>query len=97
MKIDPTQQNQATALDSIRKKPSTKPTEESRQPQQVGSAFNVSLSSQALQAAAPNKVNEEAIRANVVAIRDQLASGTYNISGKDVATKILSLLGKSEG
>lgn len=36
--------------------------------------------------------DEEIRRAKVAAIRDQLASGNYNISGKDVANKILEAL-----
>jgi anti-sigma28 factor (negative regulator of flagellin synthesis) len=35
---------------------------------------------------------EEISRDRVAAIRDQLASGSYNISGKDVANKILGVL-----
>ena len=36
--------------------------------------------------------DEEIRRAKIAAIRDQLASGNYNISGKDVANKILEAL-----
>jgi flagellar biosynthesis anti-sigma factor FlgM len=93
MKIDTAQQNYAAELDSAHRKPDAKPTVESRQPLQAGSAtFNVSLSTQAQQAAAQDKVEEEASRTRVDAIREQLASGTYSISGKDVATKMLRLL-----
>ena len=92
MKIDISPQNYANAPGSVRNTTSTKPMEESRQPQQVGSAFSVSLSAQAQKAAAQNKVSEEALRKSVDTIREQLASGTYSISGKDVASKILGLL-----
>ena len=93
MKIDTAQQKYITALDSTRKIPSTKQAEESRQsPQPGNSAFSVNLSAQAQQAAAPDRVDEEARQAKIAAIREQLASGTYSISGRDVAKKILSLL-----
>lgn len=93
MNIDTAQQKYPTALDSDRKKPVAKPSEESGQLlQPENAAFSVRLSAQAQQAAAPDKVDEEARRAKLDAIREQLASGTYSISGKDVATKMLRLL-----
>lgn len=36
--------------------------------------------------------DDAASRARVAAIREQLASGSYNISGRDVADKILKVL-----
>jgi flagellar biosynthesis anti-sigma factor FlgM len=63
-----------------------------RPAQEEGSAFSVKLSTttEKLLSAAPV---EESIRWETVnAIRDQLASGTYNISGSDVAAKMLNLL-----
>lgn len=59
----------------------------------VADAFRVELSPAAGQM---NKLQDpdEISRAKVAAIRDQLASGTYNISGKDVANKILGVLKK---
>lgn len=47
----------------------------------------VTLSSAAIQLA-----DDEARRERVDAIRQQLAEGSYNISGKDVADKILNVL-----
>ncbi len=47
----------------------------------------VALSSAAIQLA-----DDEARRERVDAIRQQLAEGSYNISGKDVADKILNVL-----
>lgn len=39
------------------------------------------------------KMNEDAVRQERLAsIREQLAAGTYNISGKDVASKIINAL-----
>jgi len=43
-------------------------------------------------ASAGDAQDDEARQARVAAIRAQLASGDYNISGKDVANKILDLL-----
>jgi len=57
-----------------------------------GDAFSVKLSSttEKLLSSAPA---EDTIRwEKVTAIRDQLAAGTYSISGKDVATKMLNAL-----
>ena len=69
MKIDTAQQKYITALDSTRKIPSTKQAEESRQsPQPGNSAFSVNLSAQAQQAAAPDRVDEEARQAKIAAI-----------------------------
>ena len=47
----------------------------------------VALSSTALQLA-----DDEARRERLNVIRQQLAEGSYNISGKDVANKILNML-----
>ena len=52
-----------------------------------GDAFNVQLSTAATQG------SEDEVRLERLnAIRQQLAEGTYNISGKDVAEKILKVL-----
>ena len=56
----------------------------------AGDAFVVELSSKIKQMSEPQ--NDEVRQARVAAIRAQLASGEYNISGKDVANKILDLL-----
>ena len=55
-------------------------------------AYSVEISSDAGQTMGAAQDEEEARRAKVAAIRDQLASGSYNISGKDVASKILGAL-----
>ena len=54
--------------------------------------FRVELSSRLEQMATTSPAEDELRKAKVAAIRDQLASGQYNISGKDVADKILNLL-----
>lgn len=56
----------------------------------AGAAFVVELSSKLNQMTDPKA--DEARQARVAAIRAQLAAGDYNISGKDVADKILDLL-----
>jgi flagellar biosynthesis anti-sigma factor FlgM len=54
-------------------------------------AFSVQLTSRAGQLHESLK-SDEVNLAKVAAIRDQLAAGTYSISGKDVANKILGAL-----
>lgn len=46
----------------------------------------------AIVSAAVQQAEDEARRDRLNAIRQQLAEGTYNISGKDVANKILNVL-----
>ena len=65
-------------------------TETPAQPQPTGDAFNVDISPTATHNTQQD--SDEISRDRVAAIRDQLASGTYNISGKDVAKKILGVL-----
>lgn len=79
-------------VETLQKKPAAKGVAETAKPaRQTDEAFSVKLSSKAEQLSkAPSP--EEISRARVAAIRDQLASGTYNISGKDVANKILGVL-----
>jgi anti-sigma28 factor (negative regulator of flagellin synthesis) len=45
-----------------------------------------------LSATAVQLADDEARRARLISIRQQLAEGSYNISGKDVASKILSVI-----
>ena len=58
--------------------------------QPADKAFSVDISPTA--AHTSQQESDEISRARVAAIRDQLAAGTYNISGKDVAKKILGVL-----
>ena len=65
-----------------------RPKENSGQKNSVqNGAFNVQISP-----AATQKSEDEARLERLNAIRQQLAEGTYNISGKDVANKILKVL-----
>jgi negative regulator of flagellin synthesis FlgM len=53
----------------------------------TGNAFNVQVSASATQLA-----EDETRRNRLETIRQQLAEGSYNISGKDVADKMLKVL-----
>jgi len=79
-------------MDTQRKKTAAHPVTESTQPINANDeAFSVDISSKAEQLNRPLD-QDEISRERVAAIRDQLAAGTYNISGKDVANKILGVL-----
>lgn len=93
MKIENAQKNYIAALDATRKKTASRPADETTQPAKPDSkAFSVQLSTAAERMNAPAPEDDEIRRQKVEAIRQQLASGTYNISGKDVANKILNTL-----
>lgn len=88
MKIDGTLYSQAP-LPSSQPRRAKDARAAEQQPQQPTKedAVSVQLSSQATQ------MSSDAIRQNRLAsIREQLSAGTYNISGKDVANKILNAL-----
>ena len=94
MKVETTIQNQIQAIKSASKnttEPVT-PSVPSMAADQKSDAFNVQLSDKVkdMMAAVPS---EDEVRLDkVAAIREQLAKGNYNISGKDVADKILNAL-----
>ena len=90
MKIENRLQNLLPPQAAVQKKAAAKPSEgvqnTAKQP-----AFSLELSAALEQMkATPNE--DDIRRDRVEAIRSQLASGTYNISGKDVANKILKAL-----
>ncbi len=100
MKIDQKIQYQVTMLNSTQKKAtmrSAKETSSSGKPEEA--AFSVTISKTAgdlmkateLLSRAPSG-EDEIRRDKVDAIKEQLASGAYSISGKDVAAKILNSL-----
>lgn len=60
--------------------------------QEEGGAFSVKLSSTTEKLLSGTSAEDTINWEKVNSIRDQLAAGTYNISGKDVATKILNAL-----
>jgi len=90
MKID-TLQNSGMA-DTVIRNPAAKQVNEDRQTRHTGSAYNVSLSPQAQQASTAQNNDEAAMYSRLAEIREQLATSTYNISGREVAMKILGLL-----
>jgi flagellar biosynthesis anti-sigma factor FlgM len=92
MKIESGTQNSSLLLDITRNKAAaTQAKAEQPQAKQSGAAFSVQLSAAVEKMKSPPE--EDAIRRDKVAsIRAQLAAGTYNISGKDVASKILNAL-----
>lgn len=93
MKIESGNKSNIAVLDVTLKKTAARPTDGASQSAKAESkAFSVQLSTavERMNTSAPE--DEEIRRQKVDAIRQQLASGTYNISGKDVANKILSTL-----
>ncbi len=81
-----------TPTDNL-KKPAVRKSEESSQSaKQQSDAFAVQLSSTVEQMKTPPAESDDIRQAKVDAIRQQLATGTYNISGKDVANKIIGVL-----
>lgn len=60
--------------------------------QEEGDAFSVKLSSTTEKLLSGAPAEESVNWEKVTSISNQLAAGTYNISGKDVATKMLSAL-----
>jgi len=88
MKIDDRVSNYMSLLlgDSLKPAPKTKDTVE--QPQVLGATEdNVTISP-----TAAHMGEDEAHHERLLAIRRQLSEGTYNISGKDVAKKMLDVL-----
>jgi len=79
-------------MEPLLRKPALQGVVEPPQPaKQTGEVFSVKLSSKAEQLSktqSPDEISHD----RVAAIRAQLASGTYNISGRDVANKILGVL-----
>ena len=93
MKIDDIVQNRATSLDIIQRKTAAKADKNAKTQANKPDAFSVKLSSALEQMKSTSSLeNDDARRDKVAAIRKQLASGTYNISGKDVASKILNAI-----
>lgn len=90
MKIENVQKNYSEVLDPTRKKTAARPADGPLQPAKADNAFSVQLSTSVERMNTPE--DDEIRRQKVEAIRQQLASGTYNLSGKDVANKILNTL-----
>jgi anti-sigma28 factor (negative regulator of flagellin synthesis) len=89
MKIDERVSNYMALLNRDAGKPASHPGHTTSRPGTIAEtpSAEVDLSSAAIQLA-----DDEARRERLNVIRQQLASGSYNISGKDVADKILNVL-----
>lgn len=93
MSIHTIQPRKTAAVEPALKKSAARPAEEAKTAQKpADAAFKVSFSPMAEQLIKATPSEETIRREKVDAIREQLASGTYNISGKDVAVKILNAL-----
>jgi flagellar biosynthesis anti-sigma factor FlgM len=87
MKIDDRVSNYMAVLNGETAKSAVRPQDATGQPIAKASHVAVEISSAAVQLA-----DDEARRKRLDSIRQQLAAGSYNISGKDVADKILKVL-----
>jgi len=95
MKIENGAMNSAPQMEHLLKNTAQHPAAETQQAQKRATeAYSVDLSPTTEQQRSSAQSADEISRERVAAIRDQLASGTYNISGKDVANKILGVLKK---
>ena len=89
MKIENVNKNYTADLDPTRKKTADRQAETAKADTK---AFSVQLSTAVARMNTSAPEDDEISRQKVEAIRQRLASGTYNISGKDVANKILNTL-----
>ena len=94
MKIDTGIQPLARPQNKTLKGTSAQKSSDPQSAQDEGNAFSVTLSSTTEKILSGTLVEEPINWEKVASISNQLAAGTYNISGKDVANKILSALGE---
>ena len=71
---------------------STRKSADAQSAQGEGDAFSVKLSSTTEKLLSSAPAEETINLEKVTSIKNQLAAGTYNISGNDVATKMLNAL-----
>jgi anti-sigma28 factor (negative regulator of flagellin synthesis) len=88
MKIDDRVTNYMALLNGEAANPAVKPGEASGS-QSIAEAAPIAVD---LSLTAVQRADDEARRERLDLIRRQLAEGSYNISGKDVANKILNVL-----
>ncbi len=94
MKVETTVQNHVSAMNKVHKStveaavPLAQPTAS----EQKTDAVNVQISDKVKEMMAVVPSEDQVRLDKVAAIREQLAKGNYNISGKDVADKILNAL-----
>jgi flagellar biosynthesis anti-sigma factor FlgM len=87
MKIDERVSNYMALLNNETTKPASRPKDINGVPIAQTPSVEVNISSAAAQLA-----DDETRRERLNSIRQQLAAGSYNISGKDVADKMLKIL-----
>jgi negative regulator of flagellin synthesis FlgM len=92
MKIDTGIQPLARPQNNTIKGSSAQKSADAQPAQEGGDAFSVKLSSTTEQLLSGTPAEEPVNWEKVNSISNQLAAGTYNISGKDVATKMLNAL-----
>lgn len=92
MKINTGIQPLARPQDKTIKGSSARKSADAQSAQEEGDAFSVKLSSTTEKLMSSTPAEDTINWEKVTSIRDQLAAGTYNISGKDVATKMLNAL-----
>jgi len=93
MKIDTGIQSLARPDNKTIKRSSSQSSSDSQSVQNGGSAFSVTLSSTTEKLVSGTPASESIDWDKVASISNQLAAGTYNISGVEVADKMLSALG----
>jgi flagellar biosynthesis anti-sigma factor FlgM len=89
MKIDTPPINPAGVLETTQPRSAGRSHGDAQTPARTDDAFSVDISAEAGQKAAATAEDDQARREKIAAIRAQLAAGSYSISGKDVAEKIL--------
>lgn len=93
MKIETGIQSLAGPQDKTIKKGSpARKSSDTQSVQEEGDAYSVKLSSTTEMLLSGTPAEETINWEKVTSIKNQLAAGTYNISGKDVATKMLNAL-----
>jgi flagellar biosynthesis anti-sigma factor FlgM len=92
MKINTGIQPLARPQDKTISGSTTQKSADAQSAQEEGAAFSVKLSSTTEKLLSGASTEETINWEKVTSISNQLAAGTYNISGKDVATKMLNAL-----
>ena len=92
MKIDTGIQPLAGPQNKTIKGSSARKSADTQSAKEEGDAFSVKLSSTTEKLLSGTPAEETINWDKVTSISNQLAAGTYNISGKDVATKLLNAL-----
>lgn len=92
MRIDTTSQPMIFGVQPVTRSSETEKSRYARAPQGTESPFHVQLSDLMAKVSEVQPSNGEVRWEKVNQIKEQLAQGSYNISGQDVAAKMLQLL-----